>query len=138
MGVRGGQDADFMWLVGNDPNVDPEWIKRCLHHGEYILETEGSENRGFLRFSMFWGNIPYMDLIWVVEGHRRQGVGSGMFRFWKQEMAHRGARILMTSAMENEPEPQAWHRRNGFKASGQLTFGKLEQTPEVFFVLDLV
>jgi hypothetical protein len=36
-----------------------------------------------------------------------------------------------------EPEPQAWHRRNGFVEAGALTFGKLEPTPEVFFVKDL-
>jgi len=43
----------------------------------------------------------------------------------------------MTSAMEDEPKPQKWHERNGFKKSGELTFGKVQNTKEIFFIKDL-
>ena len=86
---------------------------------------------------MFWGNIPYMDLIRVLEIHRQRGVGSGLLRFWEREMKKRGAKTLMTSSMTDEPEPQIWHKRNGFRECGQLTFGRQQPTPEVFFVKDL-
>jgi GNAT superfamily N-acetyltransferase len=138
MDIRYGEDADHAYLLNHDHHVDPDWIRRCILDRQYILATEGPQKAGFLRFSMFWGKIPYMDLVWVSESYRRQGVGSGMFHFWEQEMKKRGATILMTSSMHDEPEPQEWHRRNGFRPSGQLTFGKLQEPPEVFFVLDLV
>jgi ribosomal protein S18 acetylase RimI-like enzyme len=138
METRYGQEGDIDWLIAHDPHVRPEWIRRCILQREYVLACNGAARIGYLRFSMFWGNIPYMDLIWVVQSHRRQGAGTAMFRFWEQDMRRCGAKLLMTSSMDNEPEPQAWHQRNGFRQSGSLTFGKVEQTPEVFFVLDLV
>lgn len=52
-------------------------------------------------------------------------------------MREAGASLVMTSSMADEPEPQAWHRRNGFVESGSLTFGRLQPTPEVFFVKPL-
>lgn len=60
-----------------------------------------------------------------------------MFSFWEREMRRENYKVLMTSSQENEPEPQAWHRRNGFAESGQLTFGQQQTVPEIFFVKDL-
>ena len=137
MDVRYGQRTDFEWLRDNDDEPNSEWIVRCLEHDEYIVSLNGLQRSGFLRFSMFWGTIPYMDLIRVVENYKRQGVGTALFDFWEKEMRQRGARVLLTSAMADEPEPQAWHERNGFKRCGQLTFGRHQQTPEVFFAKDL-
>ena len=137
MEIRRGQKSDFEWFRENDHHVGSEWIERCLNHAEYILAVEGHNTNGFLRFSLFWGKIPYMDLIWVVPNHRRQGLGTALLGFWEREMRQRGATVLMTSSVADELEPQAWHKRNGFKECGQLTFGHLAPTPEVFFVKDL-
>ncbi len=137
MDIRYGQESDFGWLQEHDKDVNPEWINRCLHLGEYIIAVDGQDRKGLLRFSMFWGTIPYMDLIWVLKAYRQHGIGSGLFHFWEREMKKRGAKTLMTSSMMNEPEPQVWHERNGFTKCGQLTFGQQQQTLEVFFVKDL-
>lgn len=137
MDVRYGRKSDFEWLRKNDDQVSSEWIGRCLDHAEYVLSLEGPQRIGFLRFSLFWGIVPYMDLIWVMENHRRQGVGTALFDFWEQGMKKRGARVLMTSAMSDELEPQTWHKRNGFRECGQLTFGRYQPRPEVFFTKDV-
>lgn len=137
MDIRYGQDSDFVWLQEYDKHVNSEWINRCLHHSEYIIAVDAQDRKGFLRFSMFWGNIPYMDLIWVLEPYRQRGIGNNLFHFWEKEMKQLGAKILMTSSMMDEPEPQMWHKRNGFRKCGQLTFGQQQPTAEVFFVKDL-
>mgnify|MGYP005863264691 CR=1 FL=1 len=137
MDVRYGHESDFEWLQEHDEHVNHEWIKRCLHHGEYILAVDEKNRRGFLRFSMFWGNIPYMDLIWITKNYREKGIGSSLFLFWEKEMKKRKAKVLMTSSMLDEPEPQKWHKRNGFMKCGQITFGQEQPTSEIFFVKDL-
>lgn len=129
--------SDFEWLKANDSHVDAAWVQRCINMKEYYIARLDDKQRGFLRFSFFWGTIPYMDMIGVDEDVRRSSLGTGMFNRWEKDMRKKGAKILMTSAMSNEPEPQAWHRRNGFKESGQVTFGSLQTTPEVFFVKEL-
>lgn len=92
---------------------------------------------GFLRFSLFWGRIPYMDMIRVEEGHQRKGVGTRLLRFREEEMKAKGAKVLMTSSVLHETGPQEWHRHNGFEECGKLTFGRQEAAPEVFFIKNL-
>ena len=131
-------DAEHIdWLTASDAHVSPDWVARCVKGDEYLVGTASGEPVGLLRFCWFWRAIPYMERIHVVPACRRAGVGTAMFTFWETAMRARGATLLMTSAMSNEPEPQAWHRRNGFVESGALSFGRLEPTPELFFVKDL-
>jgi GNAT superfamily N-acetyltransferase len=129
--------ADAPWLVAWDTHVAPDWVRRCLDLKEYYIARSGAERIGFLRHSRFWGVIPFMDLIYVAPAWRRQGVGSALLEAWRQAMADQGASVLMTSSLSDEPEPQAWHERNGFERAGSLTFGAHQSTPEVFFVKSL-
>ena len=135
--TRYGSQEDFDWLCEYDNHVTPAWIKRCLHHNEYIVAIENGTRKGFLRYSLFWGNIPYMDMILVLEPYRREGIGTILLGFLEQEIKKSGQNVLMTSSVIDELEPQTWHKRNNFKESGQLTFGSSQSTPEIFFVKEL-
>jgi ribosomal protein S18 acetylase RimI-like enzyme len=128
---------DLPWLMENDGYVSADWVERCINHQEYITVSEGNHNLGFLRFSLFWGEIPYMSLIMVKPDHQKRGIGTAMFNFWEQAMREKGAKVLLTSSDYDELDPQAWHKRNGFEACGQLTFGTFQPTPEIFFVKNL-
>lgn len=126
--------ADIAPLKALDPHVHPSWVERCVAAGEYVVAHEAGDIVGFLRFAWFWRTMPYMELIQVREDRRRDGIGSRLLGAWEAAMRAEGAELLITSSMADEPEPQAWRRRNGFKESGELTFGHLQPTPEVFFV----
>lgn len=130
-----GRDA-VEWLIQHDPYVSPQWAGRCLALGEYIVARDkGGELCGFIRYSMFWGGIPYMDMVRVPDpALRHKGIGSIMYRFWEKKMREAGARVLMTSSTAHEKEPQEWHKRNGFLPSGRLTFGVVQDEAEIFFI----
>lgn len=125
------------WLLAQDRHVPEQWVRRCLSHGEYIVAEQESEPVGFLRYSWFWGSIPFMDLILVLPVHQRCGVRTALFRHWEAAMRNAGATLLMTSSQSDETEPQAWHRRNGFHETGNVSFGHLQSVSEVFLVKDL-
>ena len=127
---------DLGWLL-NEDIITEEWAKRCIRYKEYVIAIENESRVGFLRYSLFWGKFPYMDMIWVLPGYQRQGVGTALFDFWEQEMKQQDHKLLMTSSEKNEPEPQTWHIRNGFVQSGELTFGQQQAVPEIFFIKDL-
>ena len=78
-----------------------------------------------------------MDMIHVLQDQRCSGIGTALFNFWEDEMRRRGAKVLMTSSTHYEDEPQAWHTRNGFEPSGELTFGQHEPVAERFFIKNL-
>lgn len=126
--------GDIGRLKALDAHIEPAWVERCVADGEYVVAREAGDIAGFLRFTWFWRTMPYMELIMVRAERRRAGVGSRMLAVWEGAMRAQGAELVITSSMADEPDPQAWHRRNGFSESGELTFGHLQPTPEVFFV----
>ena len=125
--------ADAERLTVLDAHIASAWVRRCLASGEYFVAREAGDIVGFLRFTWFWRTMPYMELIMVRADRRRGGIGSRMLAAWETAMRAEGAELVITSSMADEPEPQAWHRRNGFSESGELTFGHVQPTPEVFF-----
>ncbi|NLS17068.1 GNAT family N-acetyltransferase [Rhizobium sp. P40RR-XXII] len=134
--VRRGRSEDLPWLFEHD-DASEAWIKRCIEFGEYFVAVQNGELVGFLRFSRFWGKIPYMDMIRVLPSYRREGVGTALFHAWESAMIEEGAQHLMTSSEWAEAEPQAWHRRNGFKAVGSIDLRIVQPSPEIFFVKDI-
>src|SRR5262245_52042117 len=120
---RGAREADFEWLCVKDDHQSAEWIMRSIRDGAYLVAVEHGALLAFLRHSWFWGTIPYMEMIRVNEDRQVQGIGTALIQRWENDMRSAGARVLLTSTVRNEPQPQAWHRRNGFRECGQLTFG---------------
>ena len=72
--VRRGRSEDRPWLIEHD-DASEAWISRCVQHGEYFVAEKDGELVGFLRFSRFWGKIPYMDMIRVLPSRQHAGVG---------------------------------------------------------------
>jgi GNAT superfamily N-acetyltransferase len=132
--IARASQADVDWLVRHDPHVSEAWIRRCVAHGEYFVAQDADGYRGFLRFSRFWGRIPYMEMIRVPPAYQRCGVGTSLFLAWQEAMRGEGATLLMTSSEDDEPEPQSWHRRNGFADAGALALPSIQSAAEVFFV----
>ncbi len=126
--------GDFAWLLSVDRHVSRDWVKHCVESNAYLVARRGDKAVGLLRHSMFWGSIPFMDLILVDARLRGQGVGSRLFSAWEDAARDAGAAMLMTSSMADEAEPQAWHRRNGFQPAGTLDLSPHQATPEIFFV----
>ncbi|WP_027666801.1 GNAT family N-acetyltransferase [Rhizobium leguminosarum] len=132
--VASAGQADIDWLARQDASVGAAWVSRCVALGEYLVAREAGEIVGFLRFSRFWGRVPYMEMIRVLPGHRRSGIGTALFLAWEDAMRDDGARMLMTSSECNESRPQDWHRRNGFSETGAIELPGLQSVPEVFFI----
>jgi len=135
--ITSAQSRHFKWLATHDQHVAEAWVRRCISLGEYFVAELEAMPVGFLRFSWFWGTIPYMELIYVLPDHRHSGIGRALFERWEIAMRRDGARLLMTSSARDEAAPQGWHSNNGFREAGTVTFGCLQQTPEAFFTKDL-
>ncbi|MFJ6326293.1 MULTISPECIES: GNAT family N-acetyltransferase [unclassified Rhizobium] len=134
--VRRGRSEDLSWLIEHD-DASEDWITRCIQFEEYFVAEQDGTLLGFLRFSRFWGKIPYMDMIRVLPSLQRSGAGTALFRVWESAMIEEGAQHLMTSSEWAEADPQAWHRRNGFKAAGSIDFRFAQPSPEIFFLKDI-
>ena len=122
-------DAEFL---SRHVYVSEEVISRKIALDEYIVAASADQLVGFLQLEYLWSLVPYIGLIRVLPGYRRQGLGTAMLNFVERFLYEREFRSLYSSSQADEPDPQAWHRRVGFEECGVIT-GINDGVDEVFF-----
>ncbi|MEM9501594.1 MAG: GNAT family N-acetyltransferase [Pseudomonadota bacterium] len=128
----------FEWLALHDRSVSQDWVRRCIMLQEYLVLEDDRQEIGFIRWSRFWGEIPYMDMILIEPSFRNCGAGKLLYQHWEDEMVRLGVNLLMTSCERDEPAPLRWHRKNGFEIVGEVEFPGLQESKEVFLAKRLV
>lgn len=88
---------------------------------------------GYLRLHYLGQKIPYIGLILVELEHRDLGIGRAILKYLNEYLCFRGYRILLSSTVVIEPEPQEWHRKMGFEECGVITGINQDGTGELFF-----
>jgi ribosomal protein S18 acetylase RimI-like enzyme len=131
MRIEYASEADFQYIFDNDRHVSKELINIKLKEKE-ILIVRDCDNKtiGWLRYNYFWDNTPFMNMLYIDEKHRGEGIGKELVEFWESEMKNKGYKLLMTSTLSNE-QAQHFYRKLGYKDSGSLL---LEDEPlEIIF-----
>lgn len=104
-------------LAALDSHIDQAQLQAKISAGEVIHAEIGDAIVGILRHSLFWDQIPFMNLILVSEEHRRQGIGKSLVATWEQNMAKLGHKCLLTSTQSNE-QAQHFYRHLGYTDIG--------------------
>lgn len=120
-------------FVSQDGHLPEPIMRRKVEDGDVFVAERDGERVGYLRLEHLWAKLPYIELIRVLEPHRRTGVGQALLTFVETDMAARGHAVLYSSSQADEPEPQAWHRRMGFEECGLLAGVNEGGIGEVFF-----
>ncbi|SHI10741.1 GNAT family N-acetyltransferase [Sporanaerobacter acetigenes] len=120
MKIEYGSELDFQFILDNDRHVSKRLIKNKLKEKEImIVKNQDNKIIGWLRYSYFWDNTPFINMIYLNENYRNKGVGKQLVRFWEAEMRSKGYELVMTSTLSNE-QAQHFYRRLGYKDSGSL------------------
>lgn len=106
-------------LIRYDQHITREVMSKKVAMGEVLVARVEGELVGELRFSFFWDLIPFMNLLFVKEAYRQQGIGSALVRRWEEEMAKQGYGHVMTSTLSNE-SAQHFYRKLGYLDAGGL------------------
>ena len=123
------EDKDRESIARLDRHIPPQRLGECIGNGwVYVLkgndpETGDGRNRteasviGVLRYSLFWQTVPFLDLLYIEEGHRNRGFGTQMMCKWENEMKKRGYPYVMTSTQADE---SAWkfYEKLGYRRIG--------------------
>ena len=113
-----GDDLEF--LLQHDHGIPCELVQRKIAESEiYVMTAEGGEIIGWLRYGLFWDLVPFMNMLYLLEPHRRKGFGRQLVGRWEQDMRERGFEFVLTSTQSNE-EAQHFYRRLGYVDSGVL------------------
>lgn len=130
--VRCAATSDLEF-VSQDGYLPERIVRRKIEDGAVFVAERGGECVGYLRLEYLWAKLPYIELIRVLEPHRRMGVGRALLAAVEADAAAGGHAVLYSSSQADEPEPQAWHRRMGFEECGILAGINEGGVGEVFF-----
>jgi GNAT superfamily N-acetyltransferase len=130
--VRVATETDLRFVSQDGYLPDPV-VRRKVADGDVFVALRGGEPVGYLRLEWLWSKLPYIELVRVLEPHRRAGAGRALLAHVEAEAASRGHAALFSSSQADEPEPPAWHRRMGFEECGLLAGLNEGGVGEVFF-----
>lgn len=130
MNIRFAKKSDMALLARQDRHIAREEMERIIPLNRILLAEEKDQFAGWLRYSLFWDNTPFLNLLYVLEDFRGRGLGRQLVQFWEQEMVRQGYRTLMTSTQANE-YAQHFYFRLGYEAVGGFRLG--EEPYEVIF-----
>ena len=111
--------ADLPFLGAVETHVSPETLAELVLVGRVMVVKVDEEAIGFLRWGLFWDQIPFMNLLWVLPDRRGQGVGTTLVEAWEQSQLAAGHGLVLTSTMSNE-RSQHFFRRLGYVDTGAL------------------
>lgn len=117
-----------------DTEISTDVLLKQINEQRVLLLSGNSQVIGYLRYSLFWSSIPYVDLIHVGEEFRRKGSGKALYVFLEKYLKQQGFKKLMASAQSNEPDAQNFHKKIGFELIGSLSKLNHDESDEIFFL----
>ena len=130
MKIRHAETSDFPWLKEHDKYISNDLLKTKITLKEIYVVQENNELIGWLRYNLFWDNIPFMNMIYFLDDYRGKGNGKKLVHYWENEMKNNGYKNVLTSTQSNE-EAQHFYRKLGYTEIGGFKY--LSEPYEIMF-----
>jgi ribosomal protein S18 acetylase RimI-like enzyme len=128
--IRYANINDHLWLAEHDKYVFEMNLKNKINNNEiYVIEIN-KKIVGWLRYNLFWDNIPFMNMVYILDEYQKMGIGKMLVKYWEKEMKKNGYNNVLTSTQSNE-EAQHFYRRLGYKEIGGFKY--LNDPYEIMF-----
>jgi GNAT superfamily N-acetyltransferase len=115
--VEYATEGDLPFLERSDRYVPGPVLRDKIARREVLVARREGAAVGWLRFGLFWDTIPFMNMLFLLEPHRGQGIGRQLVGFWEDEMRRLGHRWVLTSTQANE-DAQHFYRKLGYADAG--------------------
>lgn len=132
--IRYGTPSDLGLLAGHDHHIVREELEALLLRKRVLVMFQENQLVGWLRYNLFWDNTPFMNMLYILEGYRGQGLGGLLTGFWEAEMKTQGYKMVLTSSLSNE-RGQFFYRKHGYTDCGSLLLP--EEPLEIIFCKNL-
>jgi GNAT superfamily N-acetyltransferase len=119
MEIRYAEAGDMEMIAAYDEHISKAELENAIARRRILLLFVDGAYAGWLRFNLFWDNIPFMNLLFLFEEHRGKGYGKKLVVFWEHEMAEQGYGFVLTSSLSGE-EGQFFYRKLGYTDRGDL------------------
>ena len=84
-------------------------------------------------YSVLWDNLPFLNLIFIEDKYRKQGIGTEAMQLWEADMKKQNYKMVLISTQVDE-DAQHFYRKLGYIDCGALLLGgtPLDQPMEMF------
>ncbi len=117
--IRYAEESDYAALLEYDRHISGRELRNSIRDRRILVIYQDEIFVGWLRFGLFWDNLPFMNLLYILEPYRGRGNGKRLTDFWEQEMAARGYPYVLTSTQSDE-QAQFFYRKTGYRECGAL------------------
>ena len=112
--------SDLEMIASHDHHISRDELTRLIILGRVtVLEIDG-EFAGWLRWNLFWDNIPFLNMLFLLPAHRGNGYGRELMTHWEAQMRNLGFDRVMTSTASDE-YAQHFYQKLGYAAIGGFT-----------------
>jgi len=117
--IRYANESDIGILNKYDKHISESELKNSINEKRVLIMFKNNTFIGWLRFNMFWDNIPFMNMLYILEEYRGNEYGKQLMNYWEEEMLKNNYKIVLTSTLSNE-QGQFFYRNNGYIDCGSL------------------
>lgn len=117
--IRFASTEDLDTLSQLDRHISKTELLNVIEQRHVIVVTEGGRLVGWLRYGLFWDNLPFMNMLYIFDGERGKGLGTALCDFWENAMKELGHSLVLTS-MQADERGQIFYRKRGYRDCGSL------------------
>lgn len=117
--IRYADATDYETLRAFDIHIRESELKNAIAQGRVMVMYDQEGLAGWLRYSLFWDSIPFMNMLYFLDGKRGKGYGRKLVGFWEKQMEECGYDMVLTSTLSSE-EAQFFYRKLGYRDCGSL------------------
>jgi ribosomal protein S18 acetylase RimI-like enzyme len=117
--IRYADEKDFEAVRKHDKHISEVELTNAIRAKRVLVMHHNNHFVGWLRYNQFWDEIPFMNMLYVLEEYRGHGYGGRLLDFWEKEMADCGYEMVLTSTLSSE-QAQLFYRKNGYVDCGSL------------------
>ena len=115
--VRTATMNELPLIAERDNHISREELTTLISLSRVAVAEDNEGFLGWMRWNLFWNNIPFLNMLYLLEPHRGKGYGKAMMDWWESEMLHQDFNTLMTSTASDE-YAQHFYRKLGYTAVG--------------------
>ena len=112
-------DRGFWFSIDN--HMSQEVFEEKVCNDEAYVVTDDGEPIGLMRYGLFWDNIPFCNLLYILEKHRHSGCGTKTMVKWEKDMKSLGYDTVLVSTQSDE-DAQHFYRKLGYEDCGEIKF----------------
>src|SRR5687768_14024748 len=100
--TRPASASDLSSLAELDKHLSSGALAEVVLAGRVMVVEVDDVVVGCLRWGLFWDQVPFMNLLWVLPDWRGQGLGTALVKAWEKAQAAVGHVLVLTSTVSAE------------------------------------